>query len=320
MCRWRWAIPDRRPDARHRRAYGRPAGRSADRSARCPTAVRELFLTDVPDDFDELSRHRLLGRRRRLCLGAGDARFRRSRHSPWRDPARPCRGGRAWRADDATPGLRSAPRRLAPRNTRSSFPARPAPSPRRARSLPRRSLQVLKPDIDLATAPAAARDRRRRSCDHFEAFDLDPAHHEAVLAFEFDAAPEYARIRAPCRRHRTGDAAPDSTAGHRLYVMIDGDIAQTLGGILRDEIRSDERSADPRRHLPCAISTISTWAKSACRLSPCRSRSSRCCSRTTRAARAGRNASSSRRHAARRITPSPRPRHPHHDHDRRACG
>lgn len=101
--------------------------------------------------------------------------------------------------------------------------------------LPRRNMPVLKPDIDMREAPSApeiAESIRK----HFEAFDLDRASDEVALAFEFNLAPDYAAIRSLT----DGIAAamrPRLEAGHPLYVMLDGDIAQTLGGILKDEIK-----------------------------------------------------------------------------------
>ncbi|KMK65017.1 ethanolamine ammonia-lyase reactivating factor EutA [Puniceibacterium sp. IMCC21224] len=103
------------------------------------------------------------------------------------------------------------------------------------RILPRRSMQVLKPGIDLMTTPAAD-EIARVTRAHFEAFDLRPDADEVALAFEFNGAPDYASIR----RLADGIVAamrPRLDGGHPLYVMIDGDIAQTLGGILRDELK-----------------------------------------------------------------------------------
>ncbi len=102
------------------------------------------------------------------------------------------------------------------------------------RLLPRRSMQVLRPDIDLRQEPAAAEiaGAIRR---HFEAFDLDIATHEAALMFAYSLPPDYRNIRALA----DGIAevmGPRIALGRPLYVMIDGDIAQTLGGILREEI------------------------------------------------------------------------------------
>lgn len=102
------------------------------------------------------------------------------------------------------------------------------------RVLPRRSMQVLKPDVDLAEDPGPAAIAMAIR-DHFEAFDLDPARDEVALAFTFDLAPDYARIRA-LADGIAGAMATRLAGGHPLYVMIDGDIAQTLGGILRDEL------------------------------------------------------------------------------------
>ncbi len=100
--------------------------------------------------------------------------------------------------------------------------------------LPRRNMQVLKPDIvfgDDIDADAVATSIR----DHFTAFDLDPGNDEVALAFEWTGLPEYSRIRALADGLAAG-LAPRIAAGGMLYIMLDGDIAQTLGAILRDEI------------------------------------------------------------------------------------
>ena len=100
--------------------------------------------------------------------------------------------------------------------------------------LPRRSMQVLKPDIDMRDLPTAAQIAAaiRR---HFQSFDLDPAQDEVVLAFEYPLPPDYPYIRALADGLACALEAR-LAAGHPLYVMVDGDIAQTLGGILRDEL------------------------------------------------------------------------------------
>ncbi|MBL1435020.1 MAG: ethanolamine ammonia-lyase reactivating factor EutA [Rhodobacteraceae bacterium] len=100
--------------------------------------------------------------------------------------------------------------------------------------LPRRSMQVLKPNLDLSDHPSSTT-IAESILHHFEAFDLDPETAEVALAFEYHAAPEYGFIRT------LADGIVIAlekylAAGRPLYVMIDGDIAQTLGGILRDEI------------------------------------------------------------------------------------
>ncbi|MDU8941776.1 ethanolamine ammonia-lyase reactivating factor EutA [Ovoidimarina sediminis] len=102
------------------------------------------------------------------------------------------------------------------------------------RSLPRRNMQVLKPALDLSASPDAPA-IAAAILDHYEAFDLDPVAQEAVLAFEFTGPPGYGRIRTLAEG--IASALTDRIeTGAGLYLMIDGDIAQTLGGILREEL------------------------------------------------------------------------------------
>jgi ethanolamine utilization protein EutA len=100
--------------------------------------------------------------------------------------------------------------------------------------LPRRNLQVVKPDIDLGDRidPHAVADAIRR---HLVAFDLDQAAGDFVLAVAWSGSPEYHRVRNFAEGIAAG-LAERIGAGKPLYIMLDGDIAQTLGGILRDEL------------------------------------------------------------------------------------
>jgi len=77
----------------------------------------------------------------------------------------------------------------------------------------------------------------RPAYDWFEGdwFDLDPATDEVALAFEWKGSPDYRRIRALADGIAAALAARIA-AGGSLYVMLDGDIAQTLGAILRQEL------------------------------------------------------------------------------------
>ncbi len=100
--------------------------------------------------------------------------------------------------------------------------------------LPRRNMQVLKPYVDLAAHPTSE-DIADKIERHFEAFDLEVAAQDVVLVFEYRLEPDYTYIR------NLADAiasamAPRIALGHPLYIIIDGDIARTLGGILRDEL------------------------------------------------------------------------------------
>jgi ethanolamine utilization protein EutA len=100
--------------------------------------------------------------------------------------------------------------------------------------LPRRNLQVLQPNfpceeiIDPAKLTAAIR-------SHFTAFDLVEGEGEVALALRWQGIPSYERISAFAEGIRHGLA---TTIERRkpIYIMLDGDIAQTLGAILREEL------------------------------------------------------------------------------------
>ena len=100
--------------------------------------------------------------------------------------------------------------------------------------LPRRNLQVLQPSyecgevIDPAQLAAAIR-------AHFTAFDLIEGEGEVALALRWSGAPSYERVSAFAEGIRHGLA---TTIERRkpIYIMLDGDIAQTLGAILREEL------------------------------------------------------------------------------------
>jgi ethanolamine utilization protein EutA len=100
--------------------------------------------------------------------------------------------------------------------------------------LPRRNLQVLQPDfeceevIDSHKLAAAIR-------KHFTAFDLVEGEGEVALALRWQGAPSYERIAAFAEGIRHG---LKNTIERRkpVYIMLDGDVAQTLGAILREEL------------------------------------------------------------------------------------
>jgi ethanolamine utilization protein EutA len=105
--------------------------------------------------------------------------------------------------------------------------------------LPRRNLQVLQPPFAFEDEvdPAALADAIR---SHRTAFDLVDGQGEFALAFRWSGAPSYERIAAFAEGIRRG-LWDRIAAGHPIFVMLDGDIAQTLGAILREEleVRSD---------------------------------------------------------------------------------
>jgi ethanolamine utilization protein EutA len=100
--------------------------------------------------------------------------------------------------------------------------------------LPRRNLQVLQPPfvcaetIDPDELAAAIR-------AHFTAFDQVEGDSEVALAFRWAGAPSHERISAFAQGIRRGLAG--TIARRRpLFILLDGDVAQTLGAILREEL------------------------------------------------------------------------------------
>ncbi len=100
--------------------------------------------------------------------------------------------------------------------------------------LPRRNLQVLQPSyvceesIDADNLAKAIR-------AHFTAFDLIEGEGDVALALRWRGAPSYERILAFAEGIRHG-LATTIERKTPLYIMLDGDVAQTLGAILREEL------------------------------------------------------------------------------------
>jgi len=103
--------------------------------------------------------------------------------------------------------------------------------------LPRKNLQVLQPPYvcEEHIDPNKLADAIG---EHFKAFDLIEGEIEAALALRWEGIPSYERIAAFAQGIRNGLA---NTLAKRMpvYIMVDGDIAQTLGAILRDEMGVD---------------------------------------------------------------------------------
>src|ERR1700730_7509012 len=100
--------------------------------------------------------------------------------------------------------------------------------------LPRRNLQVLQPSYECGDVidPAALAGAIR---SHFTAFDLIEGEGEVALALRWSGAPSYERVPSFAEGIPNGLPRPIERR-KPLYVMLDGDIAQTLGAILREEL------------------------------------------------------------------------------------
>ncbi|MGA8819405.1 MAG: ethanolamine ammonia-lyase reactivating factor EutA [Xanthobacteraceae bacterium] len=103
--------------------------------------------------------------------------------------------------------------------------------------LPRRNLQVLQPPfecgetIDSDKLAAAIK-------SHITAFDLQESDREIALALRWTGMPAHERLFAFAKGIRAGIA--DRIAKKEpVFIMLDGDVAQTLGHILREELHVD---------------------------------------------------------------------------------
>jgi ethanolamine utilization protein EutA len=103
--------------------------------------------------------------------------------------------------------------------------------------LPRRNLQVLLPPfvceetIDPDKLAHAIR-------NHITAFDVADTDREIALALRWTGMPSYERLAAFAEGIKRG-LAERIAAKQSLFIMLDGDVAQTLGHILRDELHVD---------------------------------------------------------------------------------
>lgn len=99
-------------------------------------------------------------------------------------------------------------------------------------TLPRRNLQVARPDYTLGDVVDA--DEIGASIDgHLALFDLGDT--DVAVALHWSGAPSYRRLRAMAEGVVKG-LRRQLAGGRPMYLMIDGDIALTLGTILRDEL------------------------------------------------------------------------------------
>jgi ethanolamine utilization protein EutA len=100
--------------------------------------------------------------------------------------------------------------------------------------LPRRNLQVIQPPVETGDEidPQAV---AKAIQSHRKAFEVEGADVDIALALRWTGAPSYDRI-APFAKGIIAGLADHIAAKKPLYVMLDGDIAQTLGAVMREEM------------------------------------------------------------------------------------
>jgi ethanolamine utilization protein EutA len=101
--------------------------------------------------------------------------------------------------------------------------------------LPRRNLQVLQPAFEF-TEEVDGQALGKAIIAHRKAFEVEGAETDIALAFHWKGMPAYDRIFATAQGIAMG-LADHIAAQKPIYVMLDGDIAQTLGAVLREDCK-----------------------------------------------------------------------------------
>ena len=100
--------------------------------------------------------------------------------------------------------------------------------------LPRRNLQVVKPPCNLSGA-IDSNSVARAIEGHLGLFELADGEKEFALALQWRGEPSYERVAALAQGIVTG-LARSIARGQPLYLILDADLAQTLGGVLREDL------------------------------------------------------------------------------------
>jgi ethanolamine utilization protein EutA len=103
--------------------------------------------------------------------------------------------------------------------------------------LPRRNLQVLQPPFECGEVIDS--DKLADAIkSHITAFDLQGSEREIALALRWTGMPAHERLFAFAKGIK-GGIADRIARKEPVFIMLDGDVAQTLGHILRDELHVD---------------------------------------------------------------------------------
>ena len=100
--------------------------------------------------------------------------------------------------------------------------------------LPRRNLQVIQPPYNCPDV-IVSEDVAKAVKAHRRAFEVDNDDREIALSFHWKGMPSYERMYAFADGLKLG-LDDMILAGKPLFIVLDGDIAQSLGHILKDEL------------------------------------------------------------------------------------
>lgn len=103
--------------------------------------------------------------------------------------------------------------------------------------LPRRNLQVIKPSLIL-DEDIDANEVAGVISGHLSKFDAETLSDDLVLALNWTGAPRYQRLLSLAEGIKQGFASR-LTSAKPLYLVLDGDVAMTLGTILRQDLHID---------------------------------------------------------------------------------
>jgi ethanolamine utilization protein EutA len=99
--------------------------------------------------------------------------------------------------------------------------------------LPRKNLQVLQPPVRL-DGPLDAHAIAHAIDEHFTAFDVVEGETEVALAFRWQGEPSFERLSAFAHAIEHS-LARTIEQGKPIYLILDGDVAQTVGAILKED-------------------------------------------------------------------------------------
>lgn len=100
--------------------------------------------------------------------------------------------------------------------------------------VPRRNLQVIKPDLILGEEVDSA-GIARSIAGHLESYESETLGEDVVMALTWQGPPRYQRLLAFARGITDG-LADRIRQGKALYLVLDDDVAMTLGQILRNDL------------------------------------------------------------------------------------